>query len=320
MLIRLIFSIFLSVSALIVPAHAQGFPQKPVRFIVPFAAGSATDTVARLLVQGLAERTKGTFLVENRPGANGSIAGDYVAKSPPDGYTVFLATVSTHSQVPWLMKKPPYDPIRDFAPIAGIGGFSFVIVVHPSLPVKNMKEFVAFAKARPGEIAYGAPGGTAQICTETMARRAGLKLVTVPYKSSPQSLAELIAGQIGMICSDFATAVSHIKAGKVRALAVTTYQRTGELPDVPMLKETFSDIVEIRSWIGALAPAGTPREVTDWLGREILAVTAQPNFIARLAPLGFSRLPLPAPQLADMMQAELSKWGRLIKEAGIEPQ
>lgn len=301
-------------------AVAQAFPQKPVRIVVPFAAGSATDTVARLLAQGLSERTKGTFVVEPRPGANGAIAGEHVAKSPPDGYTIFLATVSTHSQVPWLMKKPPYDPIKDFAPIAGIGGFSFVIVVHPSLPVKTVRELEAFAKSRPGEIAYGAPGGTAQICAETLARRAGLKLVAVPYKSSPQSLMELINGQIGIICSDFATAVSHVKANKVRALAVTTHQRSSELPNLPTLKETYSDIVEMRSWIGALAPAGTPREVTDWLGREILAVTAQPAFIARLTPLGFSRLPFTSPQLAEFMQAELNKWGVLIKQAGIEPQ
>ena len=300
--------------------YAQSFPQRSVRFVVPFAAGSATDIVARVLAQGLTERTKGTFVVENRPGANGAIAGEYVAKSAADGYTLFLATVSTHSQVPWLMKKPPYEPIRDFAPIAGIGGFSFLIVVHPSLPVRSIREFVAFAKARPGEVTYGAPGGTAQICAEAMARRAGLKLVSVPYKSSPQSLTELIAGQIAMICSDSATAFPQVKAGKVRALAVTTYQRSSELPDVPVLKDTFDDFVELRSWIGALAPVGTPGAATEWLGREILAVTAQPNFTARLAPLGFTRLALPAPQLTELMQSELTKWGVLIKDAGIEPQ
>jgi tripartite-type tricarboxylate transporter receptor subunit TctC len=309
-------------AALVFAGHAaaQAFPQKPVRLVVPFAAGSATDTVARLLAQNLNERTKATFVVENRPGANGAVAGEHVAKSAADGYTLFLATVSTHSQVPWLLKKPLYDPIKDFSPIVGIGGFSFVIVVHPSLPVKTIREFELFAKARPGEVAYGAPGGTAQICAETMARRAGLKLIAVPYKSSPQSLTELIAGQIGMICSDFATAVPHVKAGKVRALAVTTYERSSELPDVPTLKQTFPDIVEMRSWIGALAPAGTPRETTEWLAREILAVTSQPGFIARLAPLGFTLLPLTTPQLAQFMQAELKKWGVLIKEAGMEPQ
>jgi tripartite-type tricarboxylate transporter receptor subunit TctC len=222
--------------------------------------------------------------------------------------------------MPWLLKKPLYDPIKDFTPIAGIGGFSFVIVVHPSMPAKTMREFEAIAKSRPGEIPYGAPGGSAQICAETLARRTHMKLIAVPYKSSPQSLLELIDGQIGMICSDFATAVPHIKAGRLRALALTTYQRSSELPNVPTLKETYRDFPEIRSWIGAFAPAGTPREVTDWVGREMLAVTGQPGFIAKMAPLGFTLLPMSAAQLGEFAQAELKKWGVLIREAGMEPQ
>jgi len=301
-------------------AIAQAWPQKPVRLIVPFASGSATDTVARVLAHGLQERTRGTFVVEPRPGANGSIAGEHVARSAPDGYTFFMATVSTNSQVPWLMKKPPYDAIRDFTPVAGVGGFSFVIVVHPSVPPRTMKDFVAFARARPGQLAYGAPGGTAQICAETLRRRAGLDLVPVPYKSSPQSLTELMAGQIGMICSDFATAIPHIRAGRVRALALTTAARSAELPDVPTLKEAFGDFVEMRSWIGVLGPANTPAAVVETIGREVLAVTAQPEFRARLAPLGFELLPLSAAQLGTFMQAELSKWEVLIRQAGIEPQ
>jgi len=300
-------------------AHAQT-PQKPVRLVVPFAAGSATDTVARLLAQGLGERLKGSFLVENRAGANGAIAAEHVARSAPDGHTFFMATVSTHSQVPWMMKKPPYDPVRDFTPVAGVGGFSFLIVVHPSVPARTMRDFVAFAKARPGQLTYGAPGGTAQICAETVGRRTGLNLAPVAYKSSPQALVELMGGQIAMICSDFATAISHVRSGRVRALAITTGQRSGELPDLPTLNESLGDFVEMRSWIGVLGPAGTPREVVDTLGREVLAVTSQPEFRAKLAPLGFERLPLTAPQLASFIQTELAKWGELIRQAGIEPQ
>ena len=301
-------------------ARAQGYPEKPVRLVVPFAAGSATDTVARLLAQGLSERTKATFIVEDRPGANGAIAADYVAKSAPDGYTLFMATVSTHSQVPWLMKKPPYDAIKDFVPIAGIGGFSFVIVVHPSLPARTVREFVALAKSYPGNLPYGAPGGTSQICSETLRRRAGVSLALVPYKSSPQAITELIAGQIGMICSDFATAIAHIKSGKIRALALTTAKRSDELPDIPTLKETFADITEMRSWIGVLAPAGTPDSVVERLAPEIKTVIGVPAFKTRLAPLGFELLTLDARELAAYMQSELAKWGELIKQAGIEAQ
>jgi tripartite-type tricarboxylate transporter receptor subunit TctC len=299
---------------------AQSYPQKPVRLVVPFAAGSATDIVARLLAQGLSERMKGTFVVEDRPGANGAIAADYVAKAAPDGYTIMMATTSSHSQTPLMMKGVTYDSIRDFTPIAGIGGVPFVIVVHPSLPVKNVRELIAFAKARPGQLTYGTPSGTATICMETLKLKTGIDLAQVAYKSSPQAVTELIAGQITSICSDFATAATHIASGKVRALAMTTDKRSTELPDVPTLKESVGDFVEIRSWQGLVGPRGVPREIVDALSREALAVIAVPDFKTRLAPLGFEVLSLSPAQLASYMGSEFAKWERLIKQAGIEPQ
>jgi tripartite-type tricarboxylate transporter receptor subunit TctC len=301
-------------------AMAQSYPQKPVRLVVPFAAGSATDIVARLLAQGLSERMKGTFVVEDRPGANGAIAADYVAKAAPDGYTIMMATTSSHSQTPLMMKGVTYDSIRDFTPIAGIGGVPFVIVVHPSLPVKNVRELIAFAKARPGQLTYGTPSGTATICMETLKLKTGIDLAQVAYKSSPQAVTELIAGQITSICSDFATAATHIASGKVRALAMTTDKRSTELPDVPTLKESVGDFVEIRSWQGLVGPRGVPREIVDALSREALAVIAVPDFKTRLAPLGFEVLSLSPAQLASYMGSEFAKWERLIKQAGIEPQ
>ena len=301
-------------------AMAQSYPQKPVRLVVPFAAGSATDIVARQLAQGLSERMKGTFVVEDRPGANGAIAADYVAKAAPDGYTIMMATTSSHSQTPLMMKGVTYDSIRDFTPIAGIGGVPFVIVVHPSLPVKNVRELIAFAKARPGQLTYGTPSGTATICMETLKLKTGIDLAQVAYKSSPQAVTELIAGQITSICSDFATAATHIASGKVRALAMTTDKRSTELPDVPTLKESVGDFVEIRSWQGLVGPRGVPREIVDALSREALAVIAVPDFKTRLAPLGFEVLSLSPAQLASYMGSEFAKWERLIKQAGIEPQ
>jgi len=301
-------------------AMAQSYPQKPVRLVVPFAAGSATDIVARLLAQGLSERMKGTFVVEDRPGANGAIAADYVAKAAPDGYTIMMATTSSHSQTPLMMKGVTYDSIRDFTPIAGIGGVPFVIVVHPSLPVKNVRELIAFAKARPGQLTYGTPSGTATICMETLKLKTGIDLAQVAYKSSPQAVTELIAGQITSICSDFATAATHIASGKVRALAMTTDKRSTELPDVPTLKESVGDFDEIRSWQGLVGPRGVPREIVDALSREALAVIAVPDFKTRLAPLGFEVLSLSPAQLASYMGSEFAKWERLIKQAGIEPQ
>ena len=301
-------------------ASAQAYPPKPVRLVVPFAAGSATDIVARVLAQGLSERMKGTFVVENRPGANGAIAADYVSKAAPDGYTLMVATTSSHSQAALMMKGVTYDGLKDFTPIAGIGGVPFVIVVHPSLPVKNVKELIAFAKARPGQLTYGTPSGTATICMETLKLKTGIDLAQVSYKSSPQAVTELIAGQITSICSDFATAATHIASGKVRALAMTTDQRSSELPNVPTMKEAVSDFPEIRSWQGVVGPRGVPREIVDAVGKEVLAVTAVPEFKARLAPLGFELLPLTATQLSAYMASEYAKWEKLAKAARIEPQ
>ncbi len=302
-------------------AFAQGYPQKPVRLVVPFAAGSATDNSARLLVAGLTERFKGaTFLIDNRVGANGSIAAEFTAKAAPDGYTLMVATTSTHSQAPFLMKGITYDPIRDFTPVAGVGGVPFVIVVHPSLPVKTIREFVAVAKARPGQLTYGTPSGTSTICMESLRHKTGIDLTQVAYKSSPQAITELIAGQITTSCSDFATAATHIGSGRVRAIAMTTDRRAPELPDVPTVKETIPDFAEIRSWQGVVGPKGLPADIVELLSREVLAITAQPDFKKRLAPTGFETLPLNAQQLAAYMVAELAKWGRLAKQAGLEPQ
>ena len=301
-------------------AWSQGYPQKPVRLVVPFAAGSATDTVARILAQGLSERMKANVVVENRAGANGAIASDFVAKAAPDGYTLMLATTSSHSQTPLMFKGVTYDPVKDFTPMAGIGGFPFVMVVHPSLPVKTLRELITFAKARPKQLTYGTPSGTATVCMETLRLKAGIEFAPVFYKSSPQAITELIAGQITVICSDFATAATHIRSGKIRALAMTTDKRSPELPAVPTMKETLDDFVEIRSWIGLVGPQGTPRDVVDVLGRETLAVTAMPDFKTRLAPLGFELLPINATQLGAYIAGELRKWERLIKQAGIEPQ
>lgn len=301
-------------------AGAQSYPQKPVRLVIPFAAGSATDIVARLLAQGLSERMKGTFVIDNRAGANGAIAADHVAKATPDGYTLMVATTSSHSQTPWMMKGVSYDAIKDFTPIAGIGGVPFVIVVHPSLPVKNIRELIAFAKARPGQLTYGTPSGTATVCMETLRLKTGIELSPVYYKSSPQAITELMGGQIATICSDFATAATHIQAGKVRALAMTTDQRSPELPAVPTLKESLGEFVEIRSWQGLVGPQGVPREIVEALSREVQAVIAVPDFKTKLKPLGFETLSLNAPQLASYMASELAKWGKLIKQAGIEPQ
>jgi len=306
--------------AAVATACAQGYPSKPIRLVIPFAAGSATDVVGRLLGQALGDRMKQAWVVENRAGAGGAIAAEFTAQQSSDGYTLMLGTVSTHTLNPFVLKKIGYDPIRDFTPVAGIGGFPFAVVVNAGHPAKTLAEFIAFSKANPGKLAYGAPGQSQLICAETLRLRAGLDLAQVQYKSAVQAIAELIGGQITMVCSDFATAIAQIRGGKIRALAVSTEKRARELPEVATVRETFADFPEIRSWIGMLGPAGLAPKTVEVLQRETLAVTAMPEFQTKLAEFGFELLPLNAVQLGAFMKAELARWEKLIRQSGIEAQ
>lgn len=313
-------SAVVALGALPATTLAQAWPSKPLRLVIPFAPGSATDIVGRLLGQGLSERLKQPVVVENRAGAGGTIAAEFTAQQAPDGYTLMLATVSTHSQSPYLFRKLAYDPLKDFTPIAGIGGFPFAIVVSASHPSKTISEFIGWARANPGKLAYGAPGQSQLVCAETLRQRAGLDMAQVQYKSATQALGELMGGQITLVCADFATAMPQIKAGKIRALAVSTDKRARELPDVPALRESIPDFPEVRSWIGLLGPAGVPPKLVDQLQRETLATTATAEFQTKLQEFGFELLPLNPAALAAFKKSELAKWEKLIKAAGIEPQ
>lgn len=302
-------------------AHAQAYPGvKVVKILVPFAAGSVTDTLARQVANGLQERMKGSFIVENKPGANGIIATEAAAKAAPDGYTLLVGTTSTHSQNPWMIKNVPYDPIKDFTPVAGIGGFPMIVVVPASLPVKSLQEFVKYAKARPGALSYGAPNGTSQVCAELMKSKLGIDLAAANYKSGPQAISDLAAGHLTMICSDYFAAISLVNSGKLRALAVTGDSRSAGLPGVPAMKEVVKGFDELRTWAGVLAPKGTPPEVVDKLARNILAITAEREFQERFANMSFARTAVAQRDFGDFLQRQLAVWGDWAKQAGIQPQ
>jgi len=304
-------------------ASAQGsaYPARPVTLLVPFAVGSSTDIMTRLVAKGLNERLKTTqFIVDNKPGANGAIASEAVARSRPDGYTLLVGTGTTHTQAPWMMKKLSYDPLKDFDPVAGIGGVPLLVLVAQNSPLRSMDDLRKTVTANPGKYAYGTAFGMATVCGENIRRGFNIDIVQVPYKSSPQALTDLMGGQIAVLCTDFNSAGSAIRGNQVRALAVTTAARSPRLPEVPTAAESIPSFPEMRSWVGVFAPRGTPAEITQMLGREILAITQSDEMQTALAPNGFERLPLAGEQLHGFVQKELAKWEKLIEQAGIQKE
>jgi tripartite-type tricarboxylate transporter receptor subunit TctC len=301
-------------------AAAQSYPSRTVTLVVPFAAGSGTDGVARVVAQKLGERLGQTVIVENKPGASAQIAADHVAGSKPDGYTLMMTTNTSHSANPSLFKSLRYDPIKDFTPITRVGELPFAVVVNPKLPVKTMKEFVEYVKTSPKKVSYGTPNSTSLVASETIARLAGIQMLQVPYKSSPQTMTDLIGGQIDFYVVDFGSGLGMMKTDKVRTLAVTTAAPSKLLPSVPPVAQTIPGF-DLTSWNGIFGPAGLPKPIVERLNSEILAVLADKEVQENLAQQGFQVSPSASPQeFAEYVAAQLGHWSSLIKQAGIEPQ
>lgn len=301
------------------PAPAQGYPSKPIKLVVPFAPGSATDSAARVVAQALGERLRQSVIVDSRPGASGIIAAEYAAKSAPDGYTLFMTTNTTHSANPSMFKKLPYDPLKDFAPVILVGELPFVLVVNNDLPVKSVNELVAYAKANPGKLSFPYASSTSQVSSETLRAMTKIEAVAIPYKSSPQAITDLMAGRTQFFIADLATALPHIRAGKIRAIAVTP-RRTTLLAGVPAMDESLPGF-DLISWNGVLAPSGTPREIVARLNAELRTVLAQPAVRGHLESLGFDIAGTSSPaQFADFLTRELAKWAVWVKAAGIQPE
>jgi len=314
-----LFAVGLTVAAGAVAQAAETWPAKPVRLVIPFASGSATDTAGRLFAQQLGTQLGQSVVVENKAGANGQIAAIAVAGSAPDGYTLFMTTNSTHSANPHLYKQLGYDPIKDFAPIARVGLLPFMLVVNPDLPARTTAEFLAYAKAHPGELSYGTASTASMIGAETLNVMAGLQLVRVGYKSSPQAILDLVAGRLQVMVADFTTAMPHVKAGKLRMLAVTTAKRSELLPDAPAIGETLPGF-DMTSWNGIFAPAGTPAVVLARLEQASLKVLSEPDTRARFAAVGFEIAPLGSAQFDRYVKGEIAHWGKLVRAADIQPE
>ena len=302
------------------PAFAEDYPSRPVTILTPFAAGSATDTAARLIGKYLQDALGQPFVVENRDGAGGMIAAEAVARAVPDGYTILLTSNSTHSAAPALFKTVPYDPIKDFTPIARIGSFPSFIAVTPDLPVKTIQELVAYAKANPGKINAGYGNSTGRITTETFKRRLNLDITPVAYRSNPAAVTDLMAGHIQMGVPDFSTGLPMLKAEKIRPLAVLTKERDPTLPDVPTLNETVMPGYDLLAWTGIFGPAGMPQKAVDTLAKPIEAALSKPEVRDRFRDAGVEIFWIGPAGFSDYVKTELVKWTTLIKSAGIEPE
>ena len=301
------------------PLAVDSYPSKPIRLVVAFAPGSASDSVARILAHELSQRLNQKVLVENRAGAFGQIAAEYVARSAPDGYTLFVTSNTSHAANPHLYRVLPYDPVKDFEPVLRVGMFPFMLVVTPSLPVNTTAELIDYARKRPGELSYGTSNSASLVAMETLKRLAKVTIEGVQYKSSPEAMLDLSAGRLQVMVSDFSTAIPQLKGGRVRALAVTSAQRSPLMPGLPPLAETVPGI-DLTGWSGWYLPAKTPKPIVDRIARETLAILERPEIRTRLAEVGFQVDPLGPVAFARYMRAQIDYWGQLIRAAGIEPQ
>jgi tripartite-type tricarboxylate transporter receptor subunit TctC len=302
-------------------AMAQApYPSRPITMVVGFAPGGGTDTASRIIAKKLAEYLGQSVLVENKAGAGGNIATDYVVKAPPDGYTILLASVGAMAITPHLPPKPPYDPLRDLAPITMAVMFPNVLVVHPSVPANTLAEFVALAKAKPGAINYGSSGvgNLGHLAGELFRSVARIDIVHVPYKGGGPATTDLLGGQIAAVFATPASVVGHIKAGRLRALATTGAQRSQAMPEVPTIAESGYPGYEATNWYAYVAPVRTPKEILVRLNQELVKVLSAPEVREQLLSHGLEPMPGTSEALAKYAEREYATWGRVVREARID--
>ena len=309
------------VAAFTPSAQAQAYPAKAIRVVVPFAAGSATDTVARIYTQKMGELLAASMIVDNRAGANGSIGADLVAKAPADGYTVLVGTNTTNAAINSLMKKVPFDFEKDFAPVSFLGSIPLLVCVNNDFPAKTLKELIAMAKSRPGTITFATASASQRVSSEMLASMTGMKLVHVPYKSSPNAVTDLMSGQVQMFTADLAVTLSQVKGGKIRALAVTSAQRSPLAPEVPTVNEAADlKTYELIAWFALFAPAATSRDVIARLNDATKRSAEARDLRERFAPIGLDVASSTPEQLAARVKTEAAKWSKAMSEAGIEAE
>jgi tripartite-type tricarboxylate transporter receptor subunit TctC len=312
--------ILAAVLAASLPSAAQDYPRKPIELVVPFVAGGTTDNIARLMAQRFSESWGQPVVVNNRPGGGSTIGTHVVAKAAPDGYTLLVNTISF--AITAALQKLPYDPINDFAPITELASLPLMLVVHPSLPATNLKEFIALARSRPAGWDYASSGtGTSpHLAAEMFKSAAGIDLVHVPYKGNAEAMNAMLGGHVKIYFALVPAALQHVKAGSLRALAVTTEARLPYLPDVPTIAEQGFAGYEISSWQGTFAPAGTPKEIVGKINRELVRMLDEPEIRARISREGADPVGSTPDAFAQRVKDEIAKWSKVVKASGIQAQ
>ena len=309
-----LFSIYFACACTV---HAQNYPAKPIRMVVPWPPGGTTDILGRVLGQKLSESFGQPVVIDNRGGAAGNIGSEAAAKSPPDGYTLLLGTMSTHAMNQFLYSKMTYDPVNDVAPISLVANVATVLVVHPSLPVSNIKDLVVLAKANPGKLnfASGGVGSFNQLCAELLKLTAKIDIVHVPYKGGGPAVTDLLGGQVEMLFTGAPVTMPHIKAGKLKVIAVTDSKRAAALPEVPTIGEALPGY-EFNNWYGVMAPAGTARPIVDKLNAETARILALPDVREKFTSLGADPTPSTPDKFGSVLKSDADKWGKIIKLTG----
>jgi tripartite-type tricarboxylate transporter receptor subunit TctC len=302
-------------------ALAQQYPNKPIKAIVPFAAGSATDQIGRAFAAKMSETLGQTIVIDNKPGVNGMLGADAVAKAAPDGYTILIGTNSTNAALKSLMKSLPYDQDTAFTPVGYMGSVPLIVAVNNDVPAKNLRELVDLAKAKPGHVTFASASTSQLVSTEMLASMAGIKMTNVPYKSGPAAMTDLIGGQVMMFTADFAVMLPQVKGGKIRGLAVTSSKRSPAVPELPTVNEALGlKDYELIAYFAVFAPAGTPPDIVSKLNQAVNAAANSKDIQEKFAPIGFVVEPGTPEALAQRTKLETAKWAKAIKDAKIEPQ
>lgn len=302
-------------------AFAQAYPNKPIRAVVPFAAGSATDQIGRAFAAEMAKTLGQPIIIDNKPGVNGMLGAADVAKAAPDGYTILIGTNSTNAALKSLMKQLPYNQDTAFAPLGYMGSVPLIVAVNNDVPAKNLRELVAMAKAKPNSVTFASASTSQLVSSEMLASMAGIQMTNVPYKSGPAAMTDLIGGQVNMFTADFAVMLPQVKGGKVRGLAVTSTKRSAAIPELPTVNEALGlTDYELIAYFAMFAPAGTPPDVVAKLNAAINAAANSKELQDKFAPIGFVVEPGTPEALAQRTRLETAKWAKAIKDAKIEPQ
>jgi tripartite-type tricarboxylate transporter receptor subunit TctC len=319
---RLLLTLLVSLVCVAPPAGAQDFPARTVTFICPFPAGGGTDILTRLLAQELQDKLKGTVIVENRVGAGTVVAAQAVARSAPDGHTIFLAPITTLAIGPSVYKNLPYDTVKDFAPIGLVGSAQFALVANPSLGANTLPELISVIKSKSGQLSYGTSGASTphHLFMEMFLKTIGAKAVHVPYRGSAPAFTAVVTGEIPMMIVDLAAAIPQIKEGKVKAYGITSPERTPAMPELPTIAEAGLPGFAARGWFSVVARAGTPRPIVDRLNAILTAYLKQPAVRERLQTFAIDPLTSTPDELAAFIPAEIAKWAQVVKDAGIQPE